>query len=349
MELLILFVLLSIFGLIIVVILRSIIRESMLQQQASISQTKELLTITRNDLDGLRTTLRETISSSDQKITSQLSSSTTEINNRLQEANRMMADLKREAGQFSEISRNMKQLQEFLQSPKLRGNIGEQILLDMLKQLLPPDLYAAQFKFKTGSQVDAVIKTEAGLLPIDSKFQMESYVHYAEAPDDQSRALAKKAFLRSAKQYIESIANKYILPAEGTLDFALMYVPSETVFYELIQDAELMDRANKIRVMITSPTTLYMYLQAIFISNQGKRLEKRSQELMQLLRAVEKEHEKVTSSFQVLGRHIQNASSSYSTVQSGMQGLANTIAKSKSLELMPPHDTTSSPLVEITP
>src|SRR5206468_9986502 len=135
-------------------------------------------------------------------------------------------------GQMNEIGRNMRELQEFLKSPKLRGNIGEQVLKDLISQIFPKNSFYLQHQFKSGDKVDAAIKTDAGILPIDSKFPMENFQKFNKSQTDEEKVHYQKEFARDVKKHIDAISKKYILPEEGTMDFALMYVPSESVYYE---------------------------------------------------------------------------------------------------------------------
>ncbi len=238
------------------------------------------------------------------------------LNDRLDTAARVIGDLKQSLGEMSEVGRGIRSLQEFLQSPKLRGNIGEQVLTDMIGQTFPKNSFHLQYSFKSGVKVDAVLKTDAGLLCIDSKFPMENFnaMHKGETETDRTRA--KREFLSDIKKHVSDIAKKYILPEEGTMDFALMYIPSEAVYYEIANVNELMEYARKLRVYPVSPNTLYAHLQVLLLSFQGKDLEQKSKQVFQLLRAIQKDYAKVEEGMGVLGRHINNAHNSMSSVSS---------------------------------
>jgi DNA recombination protein RmuC len=125
-------------------------------------------------IEWLKTTMT-TLQQSDKNVTDTLQKSYDSLNLRLDTAAKVIGELKNETGKFSEIGRSMQSLQDFLNSPKLRGNIGEQVLTDLMAQVLPADAYETQFRFKSGDTVDAVIKTKAGLISIDSKFPMENF------------------------------------------------------------------------------------------------------------------------------------------------------------------------------
>ncbi|KKS90125.1 MAG: hypothetical protein UV63_C0006G0028, partial [Microgenomates group bacterium GW2011_GWC1_43_11] len=133
--------------------------------------------------------------------------------------------------------------------------------------------------FRSGLKVDAVLKTDAGLLCIDSKFPMENFSKMHKGETESERQQAKKDFIADLKKHISDISKKYILPEEGTMDFALMYIPSESVYYEIVNMTEVMEIARKSRVYPVSPNTLYAHLQVLLLSFQGKELEQKSQEV----------------------------------------------------------------------
>ncbi|OGG04970.1 hypothetical protein A2Z33_06795 [Candidatus Gottesmanbacteria bacterium RBG_16_52_11] len=243
-----------------------------------------------------------------------LSANTKQLNLRLDAAAHVIGDLKKNLGEMSEVGRGIKSLQEFLQSPKLRGNIGEQVLSDMIGQAFPKNSFHLQYQFKSGVKVDAVLKTDAGLLCIDAKFPMENFTLMHNGQTDTVRSTAKRGFISDVKKHVSDISRKYILPEEGTMDFALMYIPSEAVYYEIAMLTELLDYARKLRVYPVSPNTLYAHLQVLLLSYQGKELELKSREVFRLLRAIHRDYTKVEENLSVLGKHVTNAFNTMSTV-----------------------------------
>ncbi len=235
----------------------------------------------------------------------QLSSKTT--NERLDKAAQFIAKVAREVGEMSEIGQSIRELQNVLQSPKLRGNIGEEVLKDIIGQMFPKNSFHLQYQFKSGEKVDAALKTEAGILPIDSKFPMENFRKMVTAKTKTAEEQARRQFVNDVRRHIRTIAKKYILPEEGTVDFALMYVPAETVFYEIINNPELVDYARQFRVYLVSPNSLYIHLQTILLSFEGKRIEAQSRQIFRLLRAIQNDYQKTETAFMVLSRHLNNA------------------------------------------
>jgi len=276
--------------------------------------------------------MSQTMQANSSDVTKVLQENSKQLNERLDKAASVIRDVGKEVGQMSEIGRNMKELQDFLKSPKLRGNIGEQVLKDLIAQMFPKNSFHLQYQFKSGERVDAAIKTDAGILPIDSKFPMENFQKMIKGQSDAEKKEAQNEFSKDVKKHISSIAKKYILPAEGTMDFALMYVPSESVYYEIVNMTDIMDYARNQRVYIVSPSTLYAHLQTILLSFEGKKIESRSREVFKLLRALQIDYNKVEENMGVLGKHISNASSQFSNVATGFGQLGYKLNSTKHLE-----------------
>ena len=286
----------------------------------SLSQLKQDPTLlewaksTQKDIRDLQKVISDSLRTSNKQMVDTLHKSSNSLNQRLDKASEVIGDLQKEAGKFASVSRSMKELQEFLRSPKLRGNIGEQVLKDLISQMFPKNSFHLQYSFKSGDKVDAVIKTDAGILPIDSKFPMENFQRLVKVEDKSQRQMIKKAFINDIKKHIRNIASKYILPEEGTMDFALMYLPSESVYYEVVNLPELNEFAKRQRVYPVSPTTLYAHLQMILLSFEGKKVAQKSREIFRLLRGIQTDYGKVEEKLVTLGSHIGNAYNKFSEV-----------------------------------
>ena len=276
--------------------------------------------------------LQNSLNTNSQHLTTTLQSSYKELHERLDRATAVISDLKKEAGVFSEVGRSMKDLQDYLKSPKLRGNIGEQVLKDLVGQMFPKKSLFLQHAFKSGLIVDVAIQTDAGLLPIDSKFPLENFQKMFRSEDEKEKEAFKNLFIRDVKKHIKDISSKYILPSEGTVDFALMYLPSESVYYEVVSLADLMDYARDLRVYPVSPTTLYAHLQTILLSFEGKKIESKSKEIYALLRAIAKDYEKLDGNLSTLNRHITNAANQMSDTNQTFAALGQKISSTKTLD-----------------
>jgi DNA recombination protein RmuC len=256
------------------------------------------------------------------------------FNERLDHAARVINDVNKNIGEFSEIGRGMKDLQEFLSSPKLRGNIGEQVLKELLKQFLPNESFNLQYTFKSGEKVDAAIMTSGGIIPIDSKFPLENFRKMMKAGDPTSPELrgARSNFERDVKSHIDSISRKYILTDEGTIDYALMYIPSEVIYYEIANNQDLFDYAQNKRVLPVSPTTFYAYLKAILMSFEGQKIEKQAKEILSSLRAIKKDYGKVEENLGVMQKHLVNATNMMGNVYSSFTNLGHKIDSTQNLD-----------------
>lgn len=292
----------------------------------------EWLRTMQQSLEMTNKTLNESMQQNSTHMVRTLQENSKQLNERLDKAAAAMKEVGVEVGQMSEIGRSMRELQDFLKSPKLRGNIGEQVLKDLITQIFPKNSFHLQYQFKTGDKVDAAIKTDGGILPIDSKFPMENFQRLSKAKSEDEVRLYRKEFAKDIKHHIDAIARKYILPDEGTMDFALMYVPSETVFYELVNMDELMDYARTQRIYVVSPSTLYAHLQTILLSFEGKKIEAQSKEVFRLLRAIQIDYEKVNESLDTLGKHIGNASNQYMNVNKGFTTLGQKLSSVKTIQ-----------------
>lgn len=261
--------------------------------------------------------LKSTNTSTDKKLTEQMNT----FNARLDKAAYVIAQVQKNIGEFSEIGRGMKELQEFLSSPKIRGNIGEQVLKDLLKQHFPKDSYKLQYTFKNGEKVDAVIVTSQGLIPIDAKFPLENFKKYTKTTVAKEKQDLKKLFVSDVKKHIQDIARKYIVPDEKTLDYALMYVPSENVYYEIINTDELFDFAGSKMVLPVSPMSFFAYIKAILISFEGQKIEEKAKQVITLLNAIKKDYLRTEENILVLNKHITNAYNQSSQVTKNFQSL----------------------------
>jgi len=259
------------------------------------------------------------------QVTQQLQKSTGDLNTRLDNAARIVADVNKGIGSLSEatkqifdVGKNIATLQEILRAPKLRGTLGELFLGDLLSQILPTAHYALQYRFKSGEVVDAVIRISSSLVSVDSKFPLENFKRIVEVASEDERKAAKRKFIADVKKHIDAISSKYILPDEGTFDFALMYIPAENVYYELIikdetidTDKSLLNYAFTKRVMPVSPNSFYAYLQTILLGLKGMHIEEQAQEILKNLARLSGDFERFKADFELVGKHLVNVKTKY--------------------------------------
>src|SRR3989339_927964 len=226
-----------------------------------------------------------------------------------------LGKLEQTNNQIFEISKDISGLQDLLRAPKFRGEMGETMLGNLLSQVLPKDHYRMQYSFKSGETVDAVIFLGANLVTIDAKFPYENFKAEAAAANDEQRTLYTKKFVNDVKNRINEIASKYIVPDEGTFDFALMYIPAENVYYEATIKQELLSYALIKRVIPVSPNTFYAYLQVICLGLKGLQVEQNAKEILAHLGRLQQDLLRFSEDFRLVGSHIKNALQKYADAE----------------------------------
>jgi len=266
-------------------------------------------------IEGLDQRLSAGLNSVQQTMNTSFASTTETMRNVGQQLGR----LETSSQQMLEVGKNIGQLQDILKPPKMRGGFGELLLENLLTQILPQN-HKMQHQFRNGDMVDAVIHLGSGLVPIDSKFPMESFNRMLAVQTDEERASLRRGFLRDVRAHVDAVA-KYIVPDEGTFEFALMYIPAEGVYYETFFRDEKLDEkdsawtyAMERRVIPVSPNSFYGYLQAIVLGLKGLRVEERAREIIDHLARLGKDYEHFRDEFGVLGGHIGRAKTKYDEV-----------------------------------
>ncbi len=267
-----------------------------------------------------------------QGMSGQITATTKEINDRLNQAANYMLGVQKGLGEMQEIGRNMRELQEFLRSPKLRGNVGEKVMRDLLEQMIPKGNLDFQHGFKSGAKVDAIIKTRNGLIPIDAKFPMENFNAAAKAKEESARASFLHEFAKDVRRHVSDIGRKYILPSEGTVDFALMYVPSEAIYYEIISSDELLNIGADQSVYIVSPNTFYYFVKTIMLALEGEKVEERARLVLQALRGIQQDARQFGDELGVLDGHLTRAKRSMEGVSASYGRLGSKIESTNQLQ-----------------
>ncbi len=263
--------------------------------------------------------LGEEVGRVNNEMQGQVRTSEQSVSQKLQQANDAVAKVEHKLGQLEEatkrveeVGRNVSSLQDLLRAPKMRGGVGEYFLAELLAQILPPggEFYSLQHEFSDGERVDAVIRLDR-MVPVDSKFPLDNFRKMGQAATDEERSAWRRTFARDVKKHIDDIAEKYIRPAEGTYDFALMYIPAENVYYETIIKEEgvsdgkgLFQHALSRRVIPVSPNSFYAYLQVILQGLRGFAVEQRAKEILGELMRLQRELAGVREDFDRDGKQL---------------------------------------------
>ncbi len=215
------------------------------------------------------------------------------------------------------FSDQLRRLQDTLTNPKQRGILGEYFLEETLKNVLPPNSYQMQYKFKDGEIVDAVVFVKDKVIPIDSKFSLENYQKFLEEQDSNLRESHYKLFEQDLKNRINETA-KYIRPDEGTMDFAFMFIPSESIYYDLLVnkygDLDLIDHAFKNKhIVIISPTSFLAYLQTVLQGLRAMQIEESAKDIRKNVGFLQKHIEKYDEFMKKLGIQMGTTVNTYNT------------------------------------
>lgn len=233
------------------------------------------------------------------------------IGDRIDSVQRNLGEVLATNKHIADIGRSINNFEQLLRAPKFRGQIGEILLGNLLAQVLPSDYFSLQYVFKNGDTVDAMIRLGRNILPIDAKFPLENFKRFVEADSEDLKKDFRKRFMSDVKLRVEEIASKYILPDEGTYDFAFMYIPAENVYYETIIKEDLLSFALSKKVIPVSPNSFYAYLQIICLGLKGLKVEENSQKILEHVSRLEGDLNKFKEDFTVIGVHLNNCVKKY--------------------------------------
>ena len=310
----------------------------LIQRQPSQRTAAEAQAQRAEQMEALTRDLTQTLATTQQTLLNQMNSVDAKLNQRfdavqtslgqssagtqdtMKHVNERLGKLAESTQQMLDVGRDISSLQEILQPPKVRGGFGELLLERLLAQILPDEHFSTQHRFSNGAQVDAVIRLGGSLVPVDSKFPLESFSRMLAAETDEERAAERRDFVRAVRTHIDAVA-KYIQPEEGTFPFALMYIPAENVYYEIIVKDDLLDGRGNLgsyalekRVIPVSPSSFYAYLQAIVLGIRGMQVEERAQDIIRHLEQLSGDFGRIKKDFGTLGEHLKNASNRYSDI-----------------------------------
>ncbi len=226
--------------------------------------------------------------------------------------NQQLGQLQANSQRIIELSGDIRSLQMILQSPKLRGQMGEYSLENLLKNILPADAFSIQHTFQSGRKVDALVHLADYSVCVDAKFPLPSFAKMMEAAGDEDKAKFRRTFQNDVIKHIDKIAESYILPQEKTLDFALMYIPAENVYYETVvknddDRQDIMEYALNKKVIPVSPNLFYVYLMTVVMGLRGLAIEKQAEQIRTNLQKLTADWGSFAEDWRMVGSHLRNA------------------------------------------
>lgn len=253
-----------------------------------------------------------------QSMSSQFQKTTGDIGQTLGDVQSHLGKVEVTTKEVLDKAKNIANLEDLLRAPKFRGGMGEFFLGDLLAQIFPAEFFTLQHRFKSGEKVDAAIKIGGNLVPVDAKFPLENFKKFIREDDEKTRDSLRKKFVTDVKKHIDDVAVKYILPDEGTYEFAMLYIPAENIYYETIikdeslgEERGLLTYALKRKVIPVSPNSFYAYLQVIIMGLRGMHIEQKARDIYQSLARLQGDLGRFRNDFQAMGTHLVNAKSRY--------------------------------------
>ena len=270
------------------------------------------------------------------------------VANQLLSSAQVLSDVGEKMGRVFEASQrieklatDMTRLEDLLKPPKLRGLLGETFLEQALSQVLPPGAFSMQYALPGGAVVDAAIHMGERIVAVDSKFPLENYRRFRELADEGEKKRARRQFASDVRRHIEAIAERYIRPDAGTLDFALMYVPAEAVYAEIVEEGDdpiwSPDPLGR-RVIPVSPRLLYAYLATVAMGLKGLELQENARHIHGQLAELSRLWSRVEEPFGTLGRHLGNTQKQYEEALRALDRFASrlsTVAEAADEKLAP--------------
>ena len=260
----------------------------------------------------LRGEVQRALGATEQSLVTQ----TTATQRTLTDLSRQLGTLGEQSVRIGDLAKDIGSLQDLLRAPKPRGGFGELMLERLLQDCLPASAYEIQFTYRDGSRVDAIVRYGSLIVPIDSKFPSESYTQIALARDDADRRARRRAFLQHVRRHVDAVA-RYISPADSTIDYGFMYLPSEAIYFELTLGDATNDEPDILRycadrnVIPASPNTLLAYLQVVALGLRGLAMQERTRDLQLGISQVRREFERFVELHDQLGKHLDNATKKF--------------------------------------
>src|SRR3989344_2517101 len=282
------------------------------------NQDGNSLLLIQQQINQITKAVDEKLSESNKNVQEQFKHSADIIKNVTEQLVKLDATSKQVVG----FADQLQKLQNTLTNPKHRGNLGEYFLDSILKDVFQPNQYQLQYEFKNGDKVDAAIFFGEKIIPVDSKFSLENYTRVIEETDPTQRTVLENEFKNDLKKRIDETA-KYIRPDENTMDFALMFIPAEGIFYDLlvnkvgavkVNTRSLLEYAARDKkVHIVSPTTLYVTLQSIWQGMRAYTIQERTKDILKNVGMLQKHIIAYEDYMRKVGNNLSTTVNSYNT------------------------------------
>jgi DNA recombination protein RmuC len=290
----------------------AVVRESLSAQLHAAQQgTQGQVELVARSVGDLRAELSRALGATEQQVATQAGTTHRTLN----DLSRQLGTLSEQSQRIGDLAKDIGSLQDLLRAPKARGGFGELLLERLLHDALPATAYDVQYTYRDGSRVDAIVRYAGRIVPIDAKFPNETWNALARASDETERRTRKRAFLQQVRRHIDAVG-RYVSPADGTIDYAVMYIPSESVYYDLVLreeegEPDLRAYCAERKVIPASPNTLLAYLQVVALGVRGLAMQERTRELQQGVASVRREFERFVELHDQLGRHLENATKKF--------------------------------------
>jgi DNA recombination protein RmuC len=279
---------------------------------ATINLLAQQLEAVRSAQDKTSESMQKSLQAGQNTLTQSLQSSQKVLG----ELHMQIGGLQKSTEQMLQLGTDVRRLEDILSSPKLRGQIGEWSLENLLAQILPKDSYKLQYSFKDNQKVDALIQLTDFSVSVDAKFPLPGFEKIVAAETEEEKTKLRRQFLKDVTAHIDKIADNYIRSAEGTLDFAIMYIPAENIYYETIvkyagETQDILQHCFDKKVIPVSPNLLYAYLMTVVMGLHGLQIEKQAAEIRQNLKQLNASFADFLSTWDILGKHLRNAYTQY--------------------------------------
>ncbi len=286
----------------------------------------------KNEIRSTTKILQDQFFQVNRTIDTKLSESSKQLNERIDKSSRVIGSLQKELGKMGEIGAKIETLDKILRAPKGRGAMGEESLEEILRSVFPANLWQRQYQLGKVGVVDAIVKTSNGLIPIDAKFPLSGFEKLVNAENEEEANSAKKEFIKDVKLRINEVA-KYILPEQGTLNFAILFLPNENIYYEAtIRTGEIAEYAKNKKVLLTGPNTMVYILQMLFQAYQSQKFAEKAREALSYISGVKNQALKLDKAIEIVEKHIGNAGSQLSNLKKENQKLQKQIDRVQLIE-----------------